>query len=147
MFQLYSSSWNCDTRLIRVWFLLVLKTEVRGAGFSSSKFICLCLRVILGFGCLNGILIMCEWVAYILEVALCLFMPCMRGTVGENWYSRLARIPATRSGLCLEHSPRQGAAFWATVVGWNPLAMALQSSRGHHKCKRPVNPILAYVSG
>jgi len=25
------------------------------------------------------------------------------------------------------------------VVGWNPLAMALQSSKGHHKCKHLVN--------
>ena len=27
-----------------------------------------------------------------------------------------------------------------SVVGWNPFAMVLQCSKGHHKCKHPVNP-------
>jgi len=34
-----------------------------------------------------------------------------------------------------------------SVVEWNPLAMAMSSSRGHHKCRHSVNLISLRVFG
>ena len=33
------------------------------------------------------------------------------------------------------------------MVGWNPLAMTIQSNRGHYKCKQPVNPMSLHIFG
>jgi len=47
--------------------------KVREARFLGSKAIFVCLRVVLCFGFLNGILIMCRWLADSLDVTLCGF--------------------------------------------------------------------------
>ena len=119
----YLSWWSCCAWVTFSELLLpsLVPKKVREARCLSNKAIFVCLRVVMCFGCLNGILIMFRWLAGSLEVTLCGFSALHAwNSGGELIFSpkrvRLAqaRISKARLRFCLECSPRRPIQVSAT---------------------------------
>ena len=103
----YLSWWSCCAWVTFSELLLpsLAPKKVREARFLSSKVIFVYLRVVLCFGFLNGILIMCRWLAGSLDVTLCGFfcLACM-----EQWGRTgiLAQASSSRLGENIRGLPK-----------------------------------------